>query len=291
MIVKDGWITTNIRDRLAKPTADFQVTIVSGRAREASFRAATEAAAVELGCNHGDIYLALSGGVDSLYVLDCFMRAHVTIKPVIVSVLDNPLNAHETSYAHRACYTFGIEPIELKLTEAAHVRRFYSDIFKPIRGTGSFGLPSVMTAKLAKERGGIVVSGDGILLANERRCVKLGMNEWDVYSEALVEENLLCPFFVYSPEIVRATLAALPDDYAQTPVCLAKSLIYGHRYRPKVPGAYWSQAARDAARQISLSRPPANPYGSLETRSSLLAAVSADPTASQSKPKSPSGAP
>lgn len=274
MIVKDGWITTNIRRRLVDPTLDFKVTVRPTQACVETFTEATERAAREIGDRYQSIHLSLSGGADSLCVLDCFVRSGVTVKPVIWRIAGNPINRHETEYALRRCSKFGIAPEVIFIEEVEHLRRYYREIFQPIRGGGWFGLQSVMTAQLARDRGGIVVTGDGVILANERRCVKLGLNEWDVYSDALVAEDILVPFFLYSPEIVRSILDALPDDYGNAPVCLVKSAIYGSEYRPKTPGSYAAPEVREAARLISASLPTPNVYGSLETREALLALLS-----------------
>jgi hypothetical protein len=253
MIVRNRWISTNIRDRLVHPSLNFSVQIhPPARLPETmSFQEACDDAARELATNFPDkLYLALSGGADSSHVMRVFHRCGLPIHPILIKITDNPANQAEQRRAEALCEELDVrERTVIRTTEAAHLDEFFQAVQK-ISARGPFGMNSVMCARVAQEKNGLLVTGDGMIVAGPDKRAVLGMNDQDVYSEALVAEDVISPFFVYSRELTLAVLRALPSDFDRLTLCAAKHAVYGGEYLPKVYGYYGSLESRDRMREI-----------------------------------------
>jgi hypothetical protein len=240
MLFKDNWLTTNVSKN---PVDPFQVRYKTSKSDiHKPFTVAAEETILDieklvrrhLGKRP---YLSLSGGSDSMYILRLCARLKISITPVIVRISDNLVVSYDTDNAITECKNLGYVPAIVDLTEEQHFK-IYCDNFVPILGVSSQSVQQLLVARYVASKNGIVVNGVGVILRNEAGSgARLGVMENDFCTDVLLEEDIVCPFFIYSPQMVLSTLTSIPNDYYRLPVCYLKSLLYG-TYMVKTPALY-----------------------------------------------------
>lgn len=231
MATERGWFAHNIRARLTNPLAEMEATVAPHPFARLPFDAAADHTAAKLS-QCGPLFLALSGGADSDYVLHVFARRQLPITPIIVLTGGN---AQEAAYGFASCERLGIAPVVLRMREAEVLKSYYDDIFTRLNGYGVHSVAALRAGRYAQEHGGHLVIGehciDGDDDAKKRVCA---VNEWDFYNEALIEGAETYPFFLYTPELAYAMVARI----RQGPVAAWKAGLYGLTPRPKLHYAY-----------------------------------------------------
>lgn len=115
--------------------------------------------AQELHETYGNIYVAMSGGIDSEWVAKCFYRQNIPFTPIIYEAED--INSADTWWARKWCQDHGLTPVIYKEYQ-----------FQLVYGIVEFGIkncarvvggPYVMSklGKYVKDQGGCLVSGAG----------------------------------------------------------------------------------------------------------------------------------
>ena len=220
MVTKNQWLTTNIRDRLVDPSTVFNISYNVSNISHDGFLKECEKARDDIKKTYKKIYVALSGGMDSEFVMNCFGDAAI---PIIV---DTPGNKLESSYAYHYCKNYNITPIVIKKTEAEMLTVFYEQIFKKINSVAPNSVATYIAAKYAVDNGGVAVIGE-----HGYDCV----NEWDFYNDALIGVDSSLYFFMWTPELVKAMKDEWKkfDDHQEF-----KNSIYGVSFRPKIKYQY-----------------------------------------------------
>lgn len=221
MATENNWLQTNIRNRLINPKSTFVVYINHRDYEKISFDEASNRVVEKIINKHDNIYVPLSGGMDSEYVFNCFLGHKFT--PIIVNT---PANKLESTYAFRKCKDTGIQPIVIEKSEKEMVKIYYDEIYKKIRGKGYNSTASYIAGKYADEHNGVAIIGEHGYD---------GLNEWDFYNDALIHENNSIYFFMYDPEIFSAMIDAyeLGEDHQ-----IFKAKLYGIPLRQKMKYTY-----------------------------------------------------
>ena len=198
-----------------------------------SFQEASKRVVEKIVSKYENIFIPLSGGMDSEYVFECFKNHRFT--PIIV---DTPANKLESSYAFRKCKETGIEPVVISLSEKELLLTYYEQIYKRMRGCGYNSTATYIAGKYAEEHNGNVIIAEGPTFGINN-CS--GLYEYDFYNDALIHEENSIYFFMYDIEIFSAMINEYRDneDYQ-----LFKQRIYNIPLRPKMKYQYSEQGQK-----------------------------------------------
>jgi hypothetical protein len=221
MATENRWLRSNIRDRLVNPKAKFIVSFDHINYIPISFCEASKIVTEKIVAKYDNIYVPLSGGMDSEYVFNCFLGHKFT--PIIVST---PANKEESSFAFNRCKSENVKPIVIEKTEAELLTTYYNEIYKKLNGSGINSTATYIAGKYADDHGGVAIIGEHGYD---------GFNEWDFYNDALIHEENSIYFFMYDIQIFAAMMKEFSDyDHHQT----FKHRIYGVPLRKKMKYTY-----------------------------------------------------
>ena len=224
-----SWIQHNLNQRLIDKTLDFKFILISSKFKVMAFHDASDYTAQQIAALNIPLYLGLSGGADSEYVLLCFHRNKIPIIPIIVKTSGNEL---ETSFAFHICHKLNITPIVLNLLDEDNIK-LYAYCFNKLNGGGMWGMSTILASNYAKKNNGILITGNHLIEENNISVQKIDAHEWDFYSSILTNKNDI-NFFNYNPEIVYSMIYrinGLPSDEF-------KHTLYETSFRPKINPTY-----------------------------------------------------
>lgn len=225
MATENHWLRTNIKERLTNPKTPFVVSFDRTNHTPISFQEASKRVVNKIVSKYDNIYILLSGGMDSEYVFNCFLGHKFT--PIIV---DTPANKEESTYAFKRCAETNIEPVVIVKSEKELIQTYYETIYKRLHSTGHNSTATYIAAKYADEHNGVAVIGEHGYD---------GMNEWDFYNDALIHEENSIYFFMYDQQI----FDAMKSEYRKGENHQAfKQRIYNISIRPKMKYEYSKQA-------------------------------------------------
>ena len=252
MTTENDWVDTNIYERLLIPTLSYHVRLRPYPFREMSFQDAADFTAKRIYENHGKIYVALSGGADSDFVVRVFHRNKIPFEVIIVKTSGN---FKELQYAFRTCKELDITPIVIELDDAKYLKIYYENVIKKLLGYGLYAIPSVVACEYARDNDGVLVIGEHMIEGEKPDSdgvvrIRPAMNEWDSYNEAIVGEEYNIPFFLYTLELTYAMLESIYDD--KEPVDVWKCNLYGVELRP-IMGYEFNETFMATAQKISTS--------------------------------------
>jgi hypothetical protein len=222
MATKNNWLKTNIVERLTNPATDFKVWHNVETVRDDDWETALFDTITDFSWISKKLYVPLSGGMDSEFVLDCLKHLYPT--PIIV---DTPGNKIESAYAFHYCRKHNLNPVVIQKTEAEMLQTFYDDIFVKLNGYGSDSVAVLMAARYAEEHGGVAVIGEHAYD---------DVSEWDFYNDALIHEDNSIYFFMWTPELVKA----MQNEYRTEDHQEFKHRLYNVPFRPKLNYDYSS---------------------------------------------------
>ena len=159
---RDGWIKMRFNRNYANPILDNEMEAYLVPACPSQIRDITTVSdeiAREIYETYGNIYVAMSGGIDSEWIAKSFFRNGIPFTPIIYEAED--LNAADTWWAHKWCADNGLTPVTYKEYVFQYVQgivKFGSD--NCLRTPGG---PYVTTslAKYVEDQGGYLVTGAG----------------------------------------------------------------------------------------------------------------------------------
>jgi len=224
MATHNDWVKSNLKDRITNKKVDFKVDFNLYNFKQMDFRSAANMTAKMISEKYPSVFLALSGGADSDFVLHVFVENNLPIKPIIVKTSGNET---EAAYAHHSCRKFNIEPIIIELSDQTFMETYYKEIFLNLQCHGIYSVPGLTACKYAKENGGVLIIGEH-MIDNDYSSIFPGMNEWDFINEAVVGEKYNIPFFMYTIELTYAMVEAIE----QIPIDEYKYKTYNIDYRP-----------------------------------------------------------
>ena len=251
METKNNWVVANLDQRLDNPELDFSVTLFPYEFEETDFETAAKNVALELGEKHKDLYLALSGGLDSEFILRLFLGLGIKITPIIVSHYSNQ---DELAYAFSACQDCGVKPVFL---EPNHQKTFstYNDlIFKKLNGSSIYSIFAVIAAEYAANQGGVLMTGGNVFGEQGDSIDFFTLSEFDFYYSIFYPELIHISPLMYTPQIVEAFSRDLRDDWA-----LHKARLFNIKRRNKMTPVYNDSMLRILKYMFrSRSKVPAN---------------------------------
>jgi hypothetical protein len=191
MATENDWFTTNIHHRLIDKRAVFvsNMSVDQSEYRTMSFEEASAEVVKKISNKYENIYVPLSGGMDSEYVFNCFYKAQVKFTPVIVN---SPANQEEVTFAFKRCEETRTDPVIIEMKEHELLQTYYELIYKKLGGKGFNSVAAYVATKYIKEKNGISIIGEHGYD---------GVNEWDFYNDILLGKESSIYFFLYTPEI------------------------------------------------------------------------------------------
>lgn len=219
MATKNNWLKTNIKERLVDPSVDIKVWHDVLSVRPISWDEAIKETVEDLSKLEKKLYVPLSGGMDSEYVMKTLQ--HLNPIPIIVVT---PGNTLEASYAFHYCKHNNITPVVIECNEKQLIDIFYEEIYKKLNGVGIYSIAALIAARYAYENSGVAIIGEHAYD---------GVSEWDFYNDALISEEACIYFFMWTPELVYAMrgeyLLNESDDHQEF-----KHRLYNIPFRPKI---------------------------------------------------------
>ena len=223
MATENNWLKSNIEERLTNPNAQFIVRFDHVDFTSISFTEACKNVVNKLAAKYDNLFIPLSGGMDSEFVFNCFFEAGHKFTPIIV---DTPANKEESAYAFRRCKESNITPVVIEKTETELLELYYEEIYKKIRGIGYNATTAYLAGKYADDNGGVAIIAEHGFD---------GFNEHDFYNDALIHIENSVYFFMYDMQIFSAMLESYrPGENHQ----IFKQKLYGIQLRPKMKYTY-----------------------------------------------------
>lgn len=241
-MTENEWLRTNIRDRLLKPDTDFAVEYTPVEFVPVAFDIAAQIVSQKIVQKYRNIYVPLSGGMDSEFV---FLQLMAVAKPIIIVT---PGNEYEVQYAFELCRTHKIDPIVIEKSEQDILQVFYTEIFKKLNGYGYNSVPALIAGQYAQKHDGMVVIGEHAFE---------GLNEWDFYNDALLDIDSVY-YYMYTRQIVDAMIKEFNPKAENSQQFKAR--LYKIPFRPKFKYKY-SETFYNAIEAFRKTRKAAPSYG------------------------------
>lgn len=242
------WVETNIKEILDDYSKKFAIKLKFSPFVRMSFEDATTHTINQLVSRHGKLYVALSGGSDSMFLVKEMKARNIDFTPVIVDC--GKWNISEMSIAVHWCYTNKIEPIKLTMTDDDFCK-IYASIYKKwgnCRGIGA--IPQIYSAMELKKIGiNHIVTGVGFINDDLDDPRKTDFQLYDFYCE-LFDDLIVEHFFYDNLSIIDSYLSYIRDDHKRTDYL--KSELYNLPYRPKL---WWNFQSNIIPQNIVDKRP------------------------------------
>jgi hypothetical protein len=251
MHTHNNWVGDNLNERFSHRSVDFKVQLIPRKFVPDSFANCSANACRMIAAAYKNIHIALSGGMDSEYVVRAFHRCNVPFTAIIVVCGEQV----ENLYAYRLCKELSIAPKIISVTEAELIRHFNEHISGRLNGVGYSATQVAIAAEYVQKVGGSLVTGDHFLGDGDDMVsdeVFALANEWDFYINHLFPESNNISFFLHTPELA---YSMLPTEHIEWNIF--KSNLYGIAYRPKMRPSY-SRSALYMLRAINHSRASTN---------------------------------
>jgi hypothetical protein len=227
----DNWYTLHF-DNESASAGNFEMSFESGLARPMSWTDAADYTAQQIAKKYDNLYLALSGGLDSEFVADVLWRNKIKFTPVIVC-LPHSADHH---YAIKWCRDRGIEPqvFELEFND----RRLYPEAERLINALGFYSNGCVITSWITnwvQQQQGHLITGEPTL---GQRYYHRPITEFmDVWWVQLISQ-LVFPdydhpagFMIYTPEIMLSQAMHLDSSIDDVE---SRAKLYDLPYRAKL---------------------------------------------------------
>jgi hypothetical protein len=254
MLTKSNWLHTNLAKRFVNRAVSFDMGIDLYPFRDMPFQEAADYTCREIAKDHSNLYLALSGGMDSDFVLRCFHRNGIDIHPIIIVCGKQT----ENEYAYAVCNELRITPTIVEVTEERFIQYYDEHIYKKFNGVGYNATQVIFVAEIVEKLGGTLITGnhfmgDGDDMITED--VYLISNEWDFYTDYCFAGSKNIDFFLYTPEIA---YAMMPREFITWN--RHKQKIFEIEYRDKMRPVY-SEATTAKIKDMASKRIPLRKTG------------------------------
>jgi hypothetical protein len=234
MLTKNNWITTNLDKRLDGSILDLEVKLNPYRFQSIDFASASRIVAEEIADLFSTIYVSMSGGMDSEYIVRLLHRLGIPFTAIAVACG----NKIEITHAYALFKELDITPVILEVDVEDHRKYYYENIYKKFNGTGWHSTQLLMATEYVYQRDALIISGnhligDGSDIINGVRYASV--SEWDYYHHYSFSNAKIIDFLLYTPQIA---YALLPSDIEPIYWNVYKEKLYGVRYRNKVRPYY-----------------------------------------------------
>lgn len=249
MLTKNNWLRSNLAERFTNKAADFSIDVKLYPFNEMTFKDASDYTCKEIAKEHDKLYLALSGGMDSDFVLRCFHRNKIDIHPIIV-ICGKQI---ENEYAYAVCKELKINPTIIEITERQLIEFYDEHIYKKFNGVGHNATQVLIVAEMVEKLDGTLITGNHFMGDGDEMItdsVFLISNEWDFYTDYCFVGCRNIDFFLYTLEIAYAQMPKENITWNKH-----KEKIYEINYRDKMRPIYTSETI-DEIKRMARNRVP-----------------------------------
>ena len=180
-----------------------------------------------------NLYLALSGGLDSEFAANCLFDRGVKFTPVIMDIHTNRI---ENWYAYRWCHEKKVKPHVVTMTEK-EVTKFFPKIAEERNIPFYCSIPIILSKIVSQKNGNLILGGEEIIdrdyfLSGEFTKMSEKINFCE-YAFCVEQENSkhIGGFLSYTPELFLNCLEEI--DYNK-PGQITLAEYYGVLPRPKI---------------------------------------------------------
>jgi hypothetical protein len=233
MITKNNWITENIQERLTNQHSNFVAQLTPYPFTPISFDQAVEQTVFEISKKYKNLYLGLSGGYDSDFVMQAFYKYNVPITPIIVccgSVLEN-------AYAFATCKKLNVDPVVIQVSDHELVNYYEEKIYNKFNGVGFRSTPILFACDYVQKNNGTLIIGEHLIGDGDDIITNKDfafINEWDFYH--IYNYNIpSIDFFLYSAEL---SYAMMPHHLPKISWAQYKNYLFNIEYRKKIKLEY-----------------------------------------------------
>jgi hypothetical protein len=226
MTTENNWLTHNLRERLTNPNTDFNHTIKVDMFDDITFDEASTEVCYKLQAINPNIFLGLSGGLDSEYV---FRKLHSLEIPFTSVIVQCPCYTKETQIAFNLCKEYGVEPVVIEISEKEMFLYYHKNIYESFNGIGIGSVASITATEYAKNHNGIFIKSEHTIGDIDGK-VAIEMNEFDFYCNINYDNSY--NFFMYTPEIVYSLAKCMGNTDSQTFKCAMFNIPYREKIYP-----------------------------------------------------------
>lgn len=263
MLTKNKWLHTNLAERFINKASEFDMGIDLYPFKGMTFQEAADYTCRDIANNYNNLYLAFSGGMDSDFVLRCFHRNNIEIKPIIV-ICGKQI---ENEYAFNLCDELQITPIIIEVTEQQFLDFYRQHIYEKFNGVGYNATQVLIAAELVEKENGTLITGNHFMGDGDDMItdeVYLISNEWDFYTDYCFTGCKNIDFFLYTPEIA---YSMMPDENITWN--RHKEKIYQIPYRDKMRPVYTPETY-EVIKTMARNRTPLKKTGEVWTKQKFL---------------------
>ena len=228
----EGWFNLDL-GTVKCPQVKFEFSLTE-KVKDMSFQEAADYSANLINVKYKNLHLCLSGGLDSEFVADVFIRNNISFKPIIVLT---PLNQSEAWYAFRFCKINDLNPIILDYRHHIDYNKLLKhilDISLKLRISPNVSLLPNLIARTIKDVELVTGHVDPFKIPKEYADTISSIFEierHDFHLELEYPEKHPGPFFLYTPEIFKSLISEI-DTSKNTQE--AKSELYNIMTRSKI---------------------------------------------------------
>jgi len=195
MLTHNNWLTSNIKERVKNKKIPLQVTLLPQKITTNSFEEAAELVLKSI--PKQNLYLALSGGIDSDYVFNLLVKNNIKFTPIIVYY---EINFLEFQYAIHSCTQNNIKPIIMYFKEEDYFELLIKRVYIEIGGAALYSLPNILIGDYVKKNKGLVITGQDFVCGDQYNC-NMEFNVHDFYIDS-IDDTIEIPFFLYNTDIL-----------------------------------------------------------------------------------------
>ena len=211
------WFSHNLGEQ-----KDFKLDFTPTKFAVMDFHTAAIEAAKKVAELDKPIYVALSGGIDSEYMLQAFINAKIKVTPITILTSGN---MKEFEYAEKFCKANNLKQVIHPVSQDqffAVYQRYVVDAYN-CRGWNS--VPALIAGMLSTD--GVLVIGNHFIDDSTRFISRCNSSTWDWYNEKFFET---VSFFTSTPELTYAMVKEIDGS----PLSEFKARLFGLEKREKM---------------------------------------------------------
>lgn len=193
MITRNNWLTI-------KPPPGFKVTIDPYIFNPVSFEEGVKDAALEIKVKYPKIYLSFSGGMDSTFVFETFMKYDVPFTPIIYLT---DWQCLEVENAIATCLKYKKQLRVIRRGEARSFKQYIDRIYKPFGTKGFYYMGQYNVARICRDEGAVMITGAHSANEFVHHGDDMYLDHMEFFHERITPNWI--PFFLYNQETVYAT--------------------------------------------------------------------------------------
>ena len=233
IISENNWINDNFTS--IGLISDYDVEFNLYPFKPLDFHTAAEEAAMKISKKYKNLYVGLSGGIDSEYVLVCFHKLKIPIIPLIILCEGNE---EESKYAFKMCKKLNIIPQVINCSNNEILDICVNYIFKKINGIQFESATRAYSANHVKNNNGTLICGEHIIGDGNTliRDSEYSMNERDGCDSHHFGDEI--GFFTYTPQLTYSMISGNTLNGENMSWKEYKSKLFGLELRDKIHYSY-----------------------------------------------------